>query len=45
MNIKKSNFEFWRMTGVEPASGGVTIHCLDHLATPARKKTRIKKMN
>lgn len=25
------------MTGVEPANGGVTIHCLDHLATPARK--------
>jgi hypothetical protein len=23
------------MTGVEPANGGVTIHCLDHLATPA----------
>jgi hypothetical protein len=24
------------MTGVEPANGGVTIHCLNHLATPAR---------
>ena len=24
-----------RTTGVEPANGGTTIHCLNHLATPA----------
>ena len=23
------------MTGIEPANNGVTIHCLNHLATPA----------
>jgi hypothetical protein len=28
INIFKLNFEIWRMTGFEPANGGVTIHCL-----------------
>ena len=23
------------MTGLEPANGGITTHCLNHLATPA----------
>jgi hypothetical protein len=24
------------MTGLEPANGGTTTHCLNHLATPAK---------
>ena len=26
-----------RTTGLEPANGGTTIHCLNHLATPAMR--------
>ena len=25
-----------RVTGLEPANGGTTTHCLNHLATPAK---------
>ena len=29
-------FEVGRVTGLEPANGGITTHCLNHLATPAK---------
>ena len=29
------------MTGLEPANGGTTTRCLNHLATPARKFTNL----
>ena len=29
-------FEVGRMTGLEPANDGITTHCLNHLATPAK---------
>ncbi len=35
------NSIYRRMTGVEPANGGVTIHCLNHLATSAKKNKNL----
>lgn len=29
-------FEVGRVTGLEPANDGITTHCLNHLATPAK---------
>ena len=29
-------FEVGRVTGLEPANGGITTRCLNHLATPAK---------
>jgi hypothetical protein len=29
------------VTGLEPANGGITTHCLNHLATPAKLFTFI----
>ena len=29
------------MTGLEPANGGTTTRCLNHLATPAMKFTNL----
>ena len=29
-------FKVGRVTGLEPANGGITTHCLNHLATPAK---------
>ena len=28
-------YNLGRMTGLEPANGGITTRCLNHLATPA----------
>ena len=36
MNTEVLNFKEGRMTGLEPANGGITTHCLNHLATPAK---------
>ena len=29
-------FGVGRVTGLEPANDGITTHCLNHLATPAK---------
>jgi hypothetical protein len=36
MNTKVQNCKEGRVTGLEPANGGITTHCLNHLATPAK---------
>ncbi len=36
MNTEVENFKEGRMIGLEPTNGGITTHCLNHLATPAK---------
>ena len=33
--LKREKYQQGRVTGLEPANGGTTTHCLNHLATPA----------
>ncbi len=34
--LKREKYQQGRVTGLEPANDGITTHCLNHLATPAK---------